>query len=386
MEKKEINAYPKLNCSNGPCQVEIISELAGSTFNYQEAINQLKKELSQLNDATINLSLMVLEPQIKKNEVDGLSEELIAAASTTIEFSYQNKKWKLASKEVSKMLEFQKEDDLIRIGINKEAFLLWLDKNISSQINVAAKNATLEINNGKISSLNTQQEGLEVDGEKAYQEVNSKIFARENVFSIILVVKTVSPEVAIDSINDLGIKEIIGVGESNFAGSPINRRKNIKNGADILHGLLIKPDEEFALMTKLLPIDAANGYFQELVIKGNKTVPEYGGGLCQIGTTIFRSALASGLPILERRNHSYSVTYYLENGVPGVDATIYDPKPDLIFKNDTGHYILIQARIDGDNLKFEFWGTKDGRQTERTKPKTWGWKNPPPTKYIETTD
>ncbi len=385
-EKKELNARPQIICSKDSCQVEILSESEGLSPDYQGAVNKLKAELSQLNDARIELLFKPVEPQIKKVDILNLTEDVLTIVSTTATFSYQGKEWKLEKEKFYKKLEFQNIGDRIVVGISKDDFIAWMKSTISSQVDVPAKNATLEIRDGKITSLNAQQEGVEVDGEALYQELNQKILDKEKIIAIEIKVKQVQPEVAVDSINDLGIKEIIGVGKSNFAGSPTNRRKNISNGAKILHGLLIKPDEEFALISKLLPIDAANGYFQELVIKGNKTVPEYGGGLCQIGTTMFRVALDSGLPILERRNHSYSVTYYLENGVPGVDATIYDPKPDLIFKNDTGHHILIQSRIEGDNLFFEFWGTKDGRQAERTKPKTWGWKDPPPTKYIETTD
>ena len=285
------------------------------------------------------------------------------------------------------MIIFLSDQGEIKIGLDQEKFFKWFESNIGTRLNIEAKNATIEIKNGKVTNLSAHKNGQAVDVDQVFQEFNTKLANGEiEGFKFDLIVKEVVPEVKTETVNNLGIKEILGYGESSFAGSPTNRRKNIKNGADILHGLLIKPDEEFSLINALLPIDAENGYFQELVIKGNKTVPEYGGGLCQIGTTMFRAAMGSGLPIVERRNHSYSVSYYLENGLPGTDATIYDPKPDFIFKNDTGNYILIQSVISGDHLKFEFWGTKDGRTAERTKPRTWGWISPAPTKIIETTD
>lgn len=386
LEKKEVNASPKIICDKLGCRAEVVPESNGLTFNYQEAIDSLKNDLAQLNDSQVRLSLIPSKPQISSGEASMALNDALEAASTSVAFIYGEKKWPLAQKDLVKMIEFQKNNGKVAAGISQEKFIGWLDKNVASQINVEAKNAVLEIKNGTISSLDTQQDGLEVDSLSVYQELNSKVIAKNKAFTVNLIVKTVKPEVAVGSINDLGIREILGVGQSNFSGSPTNRRKNIKNGASKLHGYLIKPDEEFSLINRLLPIDGTNGYVTELVIKGNKTTPEYGGGLCQVGTTMFRAAMAAGLPILERQNHSYSVTYYLENGLPGTDATIYDPKPDFRFKNDTGHYILIQSRIEGDILKFEFWGTKDGRQTERTKPKTWGLKNPAPTKYIETTD
>ena len=173
------------------------------------------------------------------------------------------------------------------------------------------------------------------------------------------------------------------MGTSNFKGSPKNRRHNIKVGADTLSGILITPGEEFSLVKALGEINKETGYLPELVIKGNRTIPEYGGGLCQIGTTIFRATLASGLPILERKNHSFRVRYYEP---AGTDATIYGPKPDYRFLNDTGYHILIQTRIEGDDLIFEFWGTKDGRVAEQTKPVIYNITAPKPTQYIETAD
>jgi vancomycin resistance protein YoaR len=196
-------------------------------------------------------------------------------------------------------------------------------------------------------------------------------------------VQVTDPTVTTADANSLGITEVIGVGRSNFAGSPKNRRANIHTGAAKLNGIIIKPDEEFSLIAALGDINQATGYLPELVIKGNQTVPEYGGGLCQIGTTTFRAALATGLPIVERRNHSYRVTYYEP---AGTDATIYDPKPDFRFKNDTGHAILIQTAIEGDNLVFEFWGTSDQRAVVQTKPVLSNFVAPPPTKLIETED
>lgn len=183
--------------------------------------------------------------------------------------------------------------------------------------------------------------------------------------------------------NDFQIKEIIGTGHSRFSGSPSNRRHNIKTGAEALHGLLVPPGEEFSLLHALGDIDASTGYLPELVIKGSKTVPEYGGGLCQIGTTVFRAALSSGLPITERRNHSYRVSYYEP---AGTDATIYDPAPDFKFMNDTGNYVLIQARIEGDDLYFDFWGVSDGRIATTTDPIIYNIVKPAPTKIIETED
>jgi len=110
------------------------------------------------------------------------------------------------------------------------------------------------------------------------------------------------------------------------------------------------------------------GYLPELVIKKGETIPEYGGGLCQVSSTAFRGAVQAGLEITERQNHAYPVRYYSPQGT---DATIYPPHPDLRFKNNTPAYILIQTKIKGNKLYFEFYGSDDGRKVELIGPKTY---------------
>jgi len=118
---------------------------------------------------------------------------------------------------------------------------------------------------------------------------------------------------------------------------------------------MIKPDEDFSFNKALGAVDASTGYLPELVILADKTVPEFGGGLCQVSSTAYRAALNSGLPILERHAHAYPVSYYKPYGV---DATIYLPSPDMRFTNDTGKYIYVQTKIIGTKLYFDFFGTK----------------------------
>jgi len=95
------------------------------------------------------------------------------------------------------------------------------------------------------------------------------------------------------------------------------------------------------------------------VIKSGKLVYEYGGGVCQISTTLFRAAVNAGLKITERYPHAFPVRYY---NPQGFDATVYPPHPDLRFINDTPGHILIQENIKGNQLTFELFGTLDGRE------------------------
>ena len=124
---------------------------------------------------------------------------------------------------------------------------------------------------------------------------------------------------------------------------------------------MVAPGEVFSFVKELGPVNGQNGYLKELVIKPEGTIPDYGGGLCQVSTTAYRAALYAGLPIVERSPHSYAVSYYSQIGGHGIDATIYPGSHDLQFKNDTPGSILMQAYDDGPEAYFILYGTNDGR-------------------------
>ncbi len=188
----------------------------------------------------------------------------------------------------------------------------------------------------------------------------------DNATSVPLIVSTTSPQQTLTELNNLGISELIGEGVSTFKGSPNNRRHNIAVGIKTMNGLLIGPGQTFSFDNALGPVTAAQGYLPELVILSNETVPEDGGGLCQVSTTMFRAAMAAGLPITDRKNHAYAVSYYSPQGT---DATIYPGSADLKFVNDTPGTILVSAyEKDSNTAVFDFYGTYDGRQTTLEKP------------------
>lgn len=379
----------KLIIENEKAKVGI--EVPGNSFNYKTAVDSLKLNLKIFDFEPINLALKADVPKIRAGDTLlalAKANNILAATTTTI-LEYQDKTWEINQKNLGNWLEFRLVGAKKRIdlGLNQASTTAFLET-IAQEINVETKDAKFQLATStekemRVMEFQTSRDGLKVDLEQSYKKIEQEILKKNN-HRIGLIVNVTKPQRPTEDINEFGIRELIGVGESNFAGSPKNRRHNIKIGAEKLNGLLIKPGEEFSLVQALGSINAEAGYLPELVIKGNRTIPEYGGGLCQIGTTTFRAALYSGLPITERRPHSYRVSYYEP---AGMDATIYNPRPDLKFINNTGNYILFITEIEGDILKFKFYGTKDGRKIEiENPPRIWKITHPGPTKIIETLD
>jgi len=362
--------------------ITVVPEKGGQAFNYHKIITAVKKNIIILSDETITVNLEPDNPTITKIAAEplvGLAEQILN--STPFTLLYGDRSWLITKEQAREWLQFQMENGQVTVGFQKEGLVSYLDA-IANEIDVEVKEAKFTMENGKVVEFQPSQNGLSLQIEKTIENIGQKI-KLVGATEIDLIVEEIEPEMTTEDVNNLGIKELIGEGRSNFAGSPKNRRHNIAVGANTLNGILIEPEEEFSLIKALGKVEAATGYLPELVIKGNKTIPEYGGGLCQIGTTTFRVALDAGLPITERRNHSYRVSYYEP---AGTDATIYDPKPDFKFINDTGHHILFTTEISGNELIFRFYGTSDGRQVEQTKPRIFNLVKPGPTQLVETTD
>ncbi len=226
-----------------------------------------------------------------------------------------------------------------------------------------AVNPAFTIDNGKVKLFSLGKNGQTIDINQNAENIRRALteFPDTRSRTVTLVIREIAPDITSGDPSSLGINELIGEGETDFKGSPKNRIHNFTKGMEQFHGLLIKPGEEFSFVDYLGEVDGEHGYLPELVIKNNETLPEFGGGICQVSTTMFRAALYSGLPITERRNHAYAVSYYKPIGM---DATIYIPKPDLKFKNNTPGHILIQGKIEGTKFIFQFYGTSDGRKTE----------------------
>jgi len=363
----------------------------GETIDYDRAIKELKDNLANGEIKPIDLVSKTESPTILKSDVGNFQAEadnILMLAPLTLEYQATSSNKSIFKSEINKsklatILGLVKNNDIVNVVISDELTQKFLVAEIAPKVDREPTKARFEIKDGKVDNFQVSSDGLKLNIEESIKNIKNHLDSRATS-SIALVVDVVSDSTIAESdVDNLGIKEIIGTGHSNFAGSPKNRRLNIAVGAAAVNGLLIKPGEEFSLVKTLGEVDAANGYLPELVIKENKTIPEYGGGLCQVGTTVFRAALESGLPITARRNHSYRVAYYEP---AGMDAAVYIPNPDVRFLNDTANYILIQSRIEGDDFYFDFWGVKDGREVTVAKPVVYNIVRPAPTKIVETLD
>jgi vancomycin resistance protein YoaR len=266
--------------------------------------------------------------------------------------------------------------------------LLNLLEPIAQKIDKQPVNAIFTVVNNKVTAFKLSENGQTLDS----QTLNDKILSYSasilnsrlpQTVSFPIPIAVIEPNITTDKVNKLGIKELIGSGNSLFFDSIPGRVFNINLAASRLNGILVSPGETFSFDQALGDVSAFSGYQQAYIIQNGHTVLGDGGGVCQVSTTLFRAILNAGLPVVERHAHAYRVGYYEQDSPPGFDATVYSPTVDLKFKNDTGNYILIQSQVDLDNyaLNFSLYGTEDGREVSITTPVVSNQTPPPPTLY-----
>ncbi len=352
---------------------------SGMIIDRNKMKKDIVKNLSELKNDNIKVELIVKDAEIKEDLNDRAFTQANNLLNKKVTFKYNSDKFEVQKEDLASWIKFDAISDtdnknkrVLGIMPDSEKINDYLLTFVVPQVNREPVNAQLEFENKKVEVFSLSQEGISVEVEKNKNEICENIFRIENYkdnleenIEIEIITEKTQPEITIESIDNMGITSLLATGESNFYGSPKNRIHNITVGASKFHGILIGPEDEFSFNKVLGKVGAKQGYLPELVIKKGVTTPEYGGGLCQVSTTAFRAAVNTGLEITERKNHAYPVKYY---NPQGTDATIYPPHPDLRFKNNTPAYILIQTRIEGNKLYFDFYGSDDGREVVLTGP------------------
>ena len=139
-----------------------------------------------------------------------------------------------------------------------------------------------------------------------------------------------------------------------------NRIHNIQLIASWIDDTMLLSGESFSLLKHAGDFSEERGFKEAFVILGGELVPQYGGGGCQIGTTLFNAVSLADLNVKKRRNHSFYFNIY----PLGRDATIYPDSLDLLFENDSGFPILIKTEATNKYLTFRIYGTPHGRKVE----------------------
>lgn len=363
-------------------------ETKGLYFNKKMLIKDLKHRSKTLDNEDFEISLGEALPDILSADLEKQKpqvSQILTHKLVLIDPVYSDD-WTITLADQKDWVVFNTTAESTTIEINQEKLNEFVDVEIAKWLDKPVTNVTMSKKGEEVIIEGDGHDGRLIQREALKRSIELAAVAK--IKNVPIPTKKIVPELKIsEELQKLGIKERIGVGHTSFYGSPVNRVFNINVATNKLNGKLIAPGEVFSFNKTIGNVDGSTGYRKELVIKKEGTLPEYGGGVCQVSTTMYRAALFTGLPITERNQHSYAVSYYSQIMGHGLDATIYIGGPDLKFQNDTENHLLVQAYTKNEyELYFIFYGTSDGRSVQMEGPYLSNYRNPGPTQTIETND
>ena len=195
----------------------------------------------------------------------------------------------------------------------------------------------------------------------------------------IIPLKITTPEVTTDKLGTKAFPYLLGRYTTYYASSSSNRKYNIARAAGSINGKTLSPGEVFSYNRTIGNPSQANGYRLATGFANGKHVDSYGGGVCQVSSTLYNAVVYANLDIVSRANHSLPVGY-----VPvSRDATVYYGGVDFKFKNNRKYPIKIVATTSGSALTIEIYGVKEENEYEVTIESWITASIPYTTKYID---
>lgn len=255
------------------------------------------------------------------------------------------------------------------IRIETSALQPLLDQ-IRSQVDREAANARFIFNDDtrQLEPIRAAVVGRALDVEATQAAIETGLLQGQHAIPLVLTYSR--PEVnETATAESLGISERVSSHTTFFRGSSQARIHNIQTASAQFHGLLVRPGETFSMAEVLGDISLEGGYAEALIIYNGQTIKGVGGGVCQVSTTLFRTAFFGGYPIVERHAHAYRVYYYEQTqygydaSLAGLDATVYVPLVDFKFTNDTPYWLLMEVWVNPQarSMTWNFYSTSDGR-------------------------
>lgn len=298
-----------------------------------------------------------------------------------VEFNYNDKSWKVKSKDLNLSTDLDKTVEnaynlnrksgffgnlskTISVNFGKKSNLVVVinyDKNklkaemekIAKEIDVDVKDATLDISGEKVKVI-PDSDGLKMDISKSMENFDNQ--TKKGNYKNELVVKVTPAKVKKEQLANIDTN--LGTYSTTFKTSQINRSINIKLATDSISNVLLMPGETFSFNKHTGKRSKENGYKSAPVIMEGEMEEDYGGGVCQVSSTLYNSVLYAGLEIVNVKNHTIPSSY-----VPkGRDATVADSGIDFLFKNNLKHPVYIKNYVSGNQIVCNIYGSAEDKQ------------------------
>ncbi|GBD17392.1 Vancomycin B-type resistance protein VanW [bacterium HR26] len=372
-------AIPRLELRDG--QLLLHEPQPGVRVDQNRLREAVLHALQSLQPSAVEIPVQTVPAAYGHEDVQAAVAKLSRFLSHPLTLTFEGRSWEIDPATVASLLLLVERPEAsagqrLAVRFAEEQTASYLGT-LLSDLWRPARNAEVAWDGRRVVAVSESQDGLELDLPAMLAALNDAI--EQGASEVPVRVKRIEPAISSGNLEELGIRELIGVGETVYAGSSPERAHNIRVAAGYLNGTLIPPGATFSFNEAIGPITEERGYREGYVILAEETVPGIGGGVCQVATTTFRAAFFAGLPFVERHPHRYRVLWYELDGWPvGFDAAIFQPGADLKFQNTTGAYILVQTEVTEEKLYVYLYGTSLGYEVELQGPEIANEVPPPP--------
>jgi vancomycin resistance protein YoaR len=389
-----------LSIQNG--QVAVVQGQPGRVLDIAASLRSITQQINQMQDGTVHLSVSEMQPKVLDVTQQGEQVQAILSQPLTINMpsdfnSPAAGPWTIAPADLAGLLTFKENSQgqatTLSVEVNKPLMIAYL-KSIESHIDQDPQNPRFTFNDDtrQLEVVKSAVVGRKLALDRSVSTINDALLKGDH--SAVLQLDTTQPQVTDASTGaELGITELVSEYTSYFHGSTSERVQNIQTAAASFFGLLVPPGATLSMSDVLGNISLDNGYAEAAIILGDQTIQGVGGGVCQVSTTLFRTAFYGGYKIVERNPHAYRVKYYEQinssgqhdASLAGLDATVFVPLVDFKFTNDSQYWLLMETYVSPTNnsLMWKFYSTKDGRSVVSNTTGVQNLVDPPDPKYIE---
>lgn len=305
--------------------------------NYVQEIQSTKFTLT-VNDKSMTATAKQLGVAWENTGV--LDEAAMIGKSGSLIARYKDKK----------DLEHEPKTLELTFGTDEAQIKKYLTAN-ADKVNQEAVDGGLVRENGAF-TITGGEEGIEVNVAESAKTIADYIGNDWDTkeASIALNADVVQPRGSKEQLSK--VKDVLGTFSTDYSSSSSGRAMNVSNGCSRINGTLLYPGDEFSVYEAVSPFDAEHGYALAGSYENGTVVETYGGGICQVSTTLYNAAIRAELKINERYAHSMIVNYVK----PSMDAAIAGTVKDLKFANNTDAPIYIEGITGGGVITFNIYG------------------------------
>jgi len=360
---QEVNVEPiSAGLAMQGTRVVVLGGRDGLSVDREALADEINSLLVSLKTGQVTLPVTVVDAEVQPKDSQAARDQATTMLSSSVTLTCGSNSWVVTPQQLAGYLEFTTE---VKDGVLRAVPSLISSK-MTSLLDQIAPSVAKDPIDATFASDGTKAWVVPaVPGETVDPEGTAKALQtaalRPSGRTIAVAVLETDPALTTAKAEAMGIKDRLGTYQTEPYQGTAARRVNVRLTTKYAENVFLAPGQEYNFDSQVGPRTPERGYQKAPGIVGEGMMEDvYGGGICQVSTTLFNAVFEAGLEVLERNNHSLYISHYPS----GRDATVAGPEKNFRFRNDTDHYIWIRGASDGVTTRFTIYGTSDGRKVQ----------------------